>query len=36
MRKETAWMKLVKETMKKNKGKSFSECLKIAKSIYKK
>ena len=36
MRKETAWQKLVRETMRQNKGKSFGEILKIAKSKYKK
>ena len=32
----TEWMALVKKTMKENKGKKFSEILKIAKSKYKK
>lgn len=32
----TKWQKLVRETMKKHKGKPFGSILKIAKSLYKK
>ena len=35
VRKETAWQKLVRATMKANKGKPFGTILKIAKSKYK-
>ncbi len=35
-RKQTAWNKLVKKTMKENKGKKFGEILRIAKKNYKK
>jgi hypothetical protein len=35
-RKQTAWITLVKQTLKENPGKSFKQALKIAKKSYKK